>query len=89
MPLFNARHSPYSYAGGGHIIGTDGQPVAYLAGRMNDGNADVTGKVMAASVDLYQALYALLEYPADKITLAQARAALAKARGENSCKSNG
>lgn len=88
MPLFNARYSPYRYIGGGQIVGSDGDQVAYLAGRMNDGNADVAGNAMAAAPELYRALYAILDAHDGhsgrrfEREAAAGRAALAKARGE-------
>lgn len=83
MPLFNTRYSPYRYIGGGQIVGSDGQQVAYLAGRMNDGNADVAGNVMAAAPELYAALQEILRCSAiSESWAAPARAVLAKARGE-------
>lgn len=86
MPLFNVRYSPYSYIGGGQIVGKDGRQVAYLAGRMNDGNADLAGNAMAAAPEMFQALAGLLA-DCEKTGLLYehkdvARAALAKARGE-------
>ena len=87
LTALNARWSPWKYAGGGVIDGSDGKMVAYLAGRMNDGNADVAGNVMAAAPELYHALQAFLSANHGQIEhtfadeAAQARRALAKARG--------
>jgi hypothetical protein len=86
---------PWNYVGGGQISGCDGKQVAYLAGRLNDGNAGVAGHLMAAAPELCMALEALEAYYGGIVSeqsgyderrgglWATARAALAKARGES------
>lgn len=82
---------PWRYLAGGQIVGRDDKQVAYLAGRMNDGNADISGNMMAAAPELYQALEGLMyledltDHRKDGRAFEAARAALAKARGERSC----
>ena len=85
---FKPTWMPWNYAGGGVIRGRDEGMVAYLAGRMNDGNADVVGRWMAAVPELLQALeacareFGALAHILSAETCRMTEAALAKARGE-------
>jgi hypothetical protein len=87
---------PWTYKGGGIIEDATGNSTIYLAGRLNDGNADVIGHRVAAVNEVIAALEALVDlcppYREEWLTDAayaeaqeadrNARAALRKARGE-------
>lgn len=83
--------APWNYVGGGVIEDAAGKVVAYLAGRLNDPEiTDNVGCQIAAAPELYEALKDLLVVIATDDLIAQsgscmqqARAALAKARGDD------
>jgi predicted dehydrogenase len=66
------KWTPWEYNGGGIIVGRGGHQIACLSGLMNNGNADISGNLMAASPNLYKALEDV------KATLEEAAKILAK-----------
>lgn len=87
MASFDLTPWTYPEYGAGLVVGVDEKPVAFLASRMNFGDAPrVHGNLIAAAPDMYEALQPLAEEvlatdPIRNEQILRARDALAKAEG--------